>query len=419
MSRQFTFTIMLFALFDAFSLQAQDTSYLSLNSIFRKIETSYPEILSYANRIRSLQERTRGAKAWMAPTLAVGLDQFPYKASMVKEEGPENQAALMFTVEQMIPNPARLNARQGYFNSLADIERNNSEWVKNTLRASAKQLYYQRYSAERKLKIVQESKELLNLLITTAEEKYTYNQSDLSTIYKAKAKLEELSNMESMLLAMVAESNIGLNVLMNRDIYTPFTIDTLIVPKEYDGSAAPDTTVLTRSDIVSMENQISSMQLSKKLMSLESRPDFGIQFTHMQMFGMHESFSLMGMMTLPIVPWSSKMYRSEVKYMENQILAMQRDVQTMRLMAQRMIAEKLTMLKYGKSQLRNYEQNIIPAFRKNFDVSLLAYRQNTGNFFVLVDSWEMLLMKQMEYYDKLYSVLKLEAEYEFEIEKAL
>ena len=399
-------------------LKAQDTGHLSLSAIYQRIETSYPEILSYANKILSLQERAKGAKAWMAPTFSVGLDQFPYMVSKAKEKGPENQAALMFTLEQMIPNPAKLNARQGYFNSLETIEQNNVSWIKNTLCASAKQLYYQRYSAEKKLKIVQESKELLNLLITTAEEKYTYNQSGLSTIYKAKAELEELTNMEFMLGSMVAESNIGLNILMNREINTAFAIDTMIVPKDYE-SITTDTSGISRSDILSMEKQISSMHLSKKLMSLEARPDFGIQFTHMQMFGMHESFSLMGMVTIPIAPWSSKMYKSEVKYMENQILAMQQGVQTMRLMAQRMIAEKLTMLKYEKSQLKNYEQKIIPAFQKNFDVSLLAYKQNTGNFFVLVDSWEMLLMKQMEYYDKLFSVLKLEAEYEFEIEKVL
>jgi len=398
-------------------LSAQDTSRLSLAAIYQRIESSYPEILSYANRIQSLQERAKGAKAWMAPTFSVGLDQFPYKASMVKEEGPENQAALMFSVEQMIPNPAKLNARQDYINSLENIEQNNAAWTKNTLRAGAKQLYYQRYSAEKKLKIVQESKELLNLLITTAEEKYTYNQSDLSTIYKARAKLEGLNNMEAMLQGMIAESNIGLNVLMYRDINTTFSIDTLIAPKEYDGSAVD--TVITRSDITAMEKQINSMQLDKKLMSLEARPDFGIQFTHMQMFGMHESFSLMGMVTIPIAPWSARMYKSEVKYMENQILAMQQDVETMRLMTQRMIAEKLTLLKYERSQLKNYEEKIIPAFQKNFDVSMLAYKQNTGSFFVLIDAWEMLLMKRMEYYDKLFSVLKLEAEYEFEIEKVL
>jgi hypothetical protein len=35
---------------------------------------------------------------------------------------------------------------------------------------------------------------------------------------------------------------------------------------------------------------------------------------------------------------------------------------------------------------------------------------------VLLDAWEMVLMKKMEMIDKLFNILKLEAEYEYEKE---
>ena len=89
----------------------------------------------------------------------------------------------------------------------------------------------------------------------------------------------------------------------------------------------------------------------------------------------------------------------------------------MQLMAIQMINEKISMLKYEMEQLKNYEEGIIPMYAKNFETSLLAYKQNTGSFFVLLDSWEMLLMKKMEYNDKVLNVLKLRAEYEYESEK--
>ena len=57
------------------------------------------------------------------------------------------------------------------------------------------------------------------------------------------------------------------------------------------------------------------------------------------------------------------------------------------------------------------------AYQKNFETSLLSYKQNTGNFFILLDAWDMLLMKQIEQLDKLNEALKLQAEYEYEIEK--
>lgn len=397
---------------------SQDTSHLSLQTIFQKIETSYPEILMYESKIKSIQAQAEGAKSWMPPTASFGLDRFPYDFMMLKsKDDPMNQAGLMFSVEQMIPNGARLNAKKNYIHSLAGVQENNTEWTKNILRKNAKLLYYQRYVAEKKMKTVKESVQLLNLFIATANERYKYNQSDLSTIYKAQAKSADLKNMQSMLQSQIAESNIGLNILMNREVNTAFSIDTGIVINNYEAMSSIDTSSIKRSDILSIENSISSMTLNQKYMSSFRKPDFGLKASHMQMFGMPDVFSVMGMVTIPIAPWSSKMYKSDVKSMGFEILAMQKEKETMQLMVLKMSSEKITMLRFEKEQLKNYESEIIPSYQKNLETSLLAYKQNTGSFFILLDAWDMTLMKQMEYFDKLNSVLKLQAEYEFETEK--
>ena len=401
----------------AVKINAQDTSHLSLPTIFQKIETSYPEILMYEVKIKSIQAQSEGAKSWMPPTASFGFDRFPYDLMMLNsKDDPMNQAGLMYSVEQMIPNSAKLNAKQNYVNSLANIQQNNAEWTRNILRSNAKLLYYKRYVAERKLKVIKENIDLLNLFIGTAEERYKYNQADLSTIYKAQAKLKELQNMESMLLSEIAESNIGLNTLMNRDLNTLFSIDTIIPLHEYE-TLVIDTSAIKRNDIASIESSIKSMKLNQTWMASAKKPDFGVKVQHMQMFGMPNQFAVMGMITIPIAPWSSKMYKSDVKSMGFEIDAMQKEKETMKLMAMQMIQMKLTMLKYEKEQLKNYENEIIPAYQKNMETSLLAYKQNTGSFFVLLDAWDMVLMKQIEYLDKTNDILKLEAEYEYEIEK--
>jgi outer membrane protein, heavy metal efflux system len=151
-------------------------------------------------------------------------------------------------------------------------------------------------------------------------------------------------------------------------------------------------------------------------MSTGSKPDFGIRISHMTMLGMPDQFSIMGMVTIPIAPWSSKMYKTEAQSMSYEIQAMSREKENMKLMATRMINEKLSMLKYEKEQYVNYQREIIPSYRKNMEANLVAYKQNTGNFFVLLDAWEMLLMKRWEQLDKLKLILKLQTEYEYETE---
>ncbi len=222
--------------------------------------------------------------------------------------------------------------------------------------------------------------------------------------------------MQFIFSGMIAESNIGINILMVRDVNTTFEIDTLIQPKFYATASTDTAGISNRSDIEAMSKYIQSMQLEQKVMKLGTRPDFGVNAQHMQMLGMPSQWSVMGMMTLPIVPWSSKMYSSEVKSIEYQIQAMELEKQNMELMAKRMFSEKLTLLNYENGQYLNYKNEIIPAFENNLQANLLAYKQNTGDFFVLLDAWEMVLMKKMEMLDKLFNILKLEAEYEYEKE---
>lgn len=395
------------------SLGNQQT-FLTLQSLIQQVETTYPEVLKYEERMKSFEAKAEGAMAWMPPTFSSGINRFPYTFQGMNEEGPMNQAALMFTFNQMIPNPHKLQAKSEYYLSLGAIEKQQSEWTKNELRTIARKLYYQRYVAEQKLIVIQESEELLKLFIQSAESRYAYNKSDLGSIYKAKAKLEEFKNMRLMEESMIAESAIGINTLLNRDVYTAFKIDSMLTLTNYPSVLTQDT--LFRSDISAMRSMIEAMEKEKGYMKSFSKPDFGIEVQHMQMFGMPEQFSVMGMITIPIVPWSSGMYKSDVKAMEFQINSGNLQIQSMELMARQMTAENLAMFQFMREQHINFQSNIIPAFEENMNVNLIAFQENTGDFFVLLDAWEMLLMKKMEGLDLLQRAFQLQTDYEFQAE---
>ncbi len=397
------------------NVSAQDSAFLNLEAILKHMELNYPSILTNQQNAQSWQAKAEGSKSWMPPTFSSGLMQFPYDFSMIKEkDDPMNQAGVVFLIEQMIPNRSKLNANKQYYNSLAEVENSKSQWTINTLHKEAKSLYYFRYINEKKQRVISESEEILKLLISTAEVRFSNNQSQLQTIYKAKARLAELKNMNIMFAGNISESSIGLNILMVRNVNTKFDIDTLIQPHKYMLSEYDSNLISNRSDIDAMSKLIHSMQLEAEVMKTGTRPDFGVRAEHAEMFGMPNQWSLMGMITLPIVPWSSKMYSSEVKSIGFKVQSMEFEKQQMQLMAHKMVAEKLSMLNYSYKQYENYVNDIIPAFDNNLQANLRAYNQNTGDLFELLDAWEMLLMKQIEMYDQLLSILKLEAEYEYE-----
>lgn len=390
---------------------------LTLDSLLAKVEETYPDILKYEDRIKSAKARSEGSGSWMPPTFSAGATRFPYELSRMKDKmDPMNQSGLMFSVEQMIPNPSKLNAKEKYNRSLSQVQEKTAEWAKNTYKTEAKILFYNRLVNEKKMAKIEESEDLLELFISTAENRYTYNQAELSNIYTLKARLEEVENMKVMAEANIEEANIGINALLNRDLDYAFAIDTSVsIPDHMYLNSAP--IAVKRGDIEAMENNIKSMELNKELMAAEKKPDFGLKLEHMQMFAMPNQFSVMGMITLPIAPWSSKMYKSEVKSMDHEIEAMKKEKESMQIMASRMAAEKLAMLKYELHHLQNYEGEIIPAYQKSLEANFIAYRQNTGNFSSLMNAWDMLLMKQLERLDSMEKVLRLRSEYEYEVGK--
>lgn len=394
----------------------QDTTRLTLDDVLVRMDTSYPALLQYNQKLQAVEALAQGARSWMPPTVSVGMDRFGYQPSMWNEESPMNQSGFEISAEQMIPGPRKLDAKYNAVQSAAAPLEYDSAWLRNDLRSRARLYYYQRFIAEKKLQILNENISLLDLLISTAESAYTVNQADLSSIFKAKARKAELINMQAMFEAQIAESNIGLNTLMNRDVNTPFVIDTTVALMVFPDAILFDS-LTTRSDIMAMKANIYSMQQQQEYMRSGLRPDFGIKISHMQMLGMPNQFSIMGMMVIPLAPWSAPMYKSEIRAMDFQITDMQLQTENMELMAKQMAAERLAMLKYESIQLHNYDSLIIPAYTANYDAAFLAYRNNTGSFFVLLDAWDMLLMKKMEAADQLGKVLILQTGYQYEIEE--
>lgn len=166
---------------------AQDTSYVSLEELLQQVETNYPSIIQYQYSIQSIQAKADGAKSWMPPTFSTGIMNFPYNLSMVKEKNdPMNWAGISFSIEQMIPNQTKLNAKRDYINSLAEVEKSKSDWTKNELRREAKILYYNRFVNQQKQKSLSESEEVLNLLLTTAEAKFSSNRRNCKRFTKPK-----------------------------------------------------------------------------------------------------------------------------------------------------------------------------------------------------------------------------------------
>lgn len=390
----------------------------TLKEILSQIDKNNPMLQEYDYRASALKEYSKGATSWMAPMVGAGTFMTPYPNQMLMDE--RDKGSWMFSVEQDIPNPGKLKANKRYLSSKADVESESRRMEFNNLRTEAKTYYYQWLVAEKKLNILDENKRIIEFMIKLANIRYPYNQGSLGNIYKAEGRLSEVQNMEWMTRSQIEEKRFRLKALMNLDAMDSIHIDTTTTIDFAVNAWAQDTLQLAeqRSDVRQIDRNIEVMRLNQQLQRAQAKPDFRIRFDHMQPIGlMPTQFTAMAMVSIPIAPWSSKMYRAEVKGMQYDIQAMQKGREAILTETKGMITGMAMQLKRMKQQLGNYDTKIIPALEKNYKTVMFAYEENREQLPIVIDAWEALNMAQMEYLEKLEEYYLMIVSYEREVEK--
>jgi outer membrane protein, heavy metal efflux system len=207
---------------------------------------------------------------------------------------------------------------------------------------------------------------------------------------------------------------------MNLPATDSIMIDTSTVVSFDFSDVHRDTADLTsqRSDIRQIDETIEVMKLNQLLQKAQAKPEFRLRFDHMQPFGnMPAQFTAMAMVSIPITPWSSKMYRSEEKGMQYDIEAMRKNRQAILTETKGMVSGMGNQIRRMQQQLTNYELKIIPALRKNYQTLMLAYEENREQLPIVIDGWEALNMAQMEHLEKLQEYYVMIVNYEKQIEK--
>lgn len=392
---------------------------LTLDSVLRAVDARNPMLQEYTFKVKALNTYTHGAKSWMAPMVGAGTFMTPYPGQMIMDEG--DKGSFMITVEQDIPNPAKLNANKNYMASRASVEEQGRAKQFNILRSEAKNLYYKWLISKQKMKTLQENERIIELIVKISRIRYPYNQGSLGNIYKAEGRLYEVKNMQTMTLGDIDETRFRLNALMDLPYDTKFEVDTTTQVLFNFNQAVYDTVALSnqRSDVQQVNKTIDAMRFNQKLQQAQAKPDFKIRFDHMKSLGesMPAQFTAMAMVSIPIAPWSSKMYKSEVQGMQYEIEAMKRGREAILTEARGMLAGMAAQLNRMQEQLNTYETRIIPSLRKNYETLMLAYEENREQLPIVLDAWETLNMTQIQYLEKMEEYYTMIVAYEKELER--
>jgi outer membrane protein, heavy metal efflux system len=389
---------------------------LSLSAILDSVRSNNPQLKMYDAQIRSQDAAAAGARNWEAPQLSTGLWMTPYNPNLWKRQsdGSSGMGQYMVSVEQMFPNTKRQDAEEKYLLAMSSVEKENRNASLNELHAAAKQNYMEWVIIIKKLAVLDENQKLLEFMIRNAELRYQNNLGKVGAYYKAKASLGNLENSRIQFENEIVQKRIILNTLMNQDKTIAFNIDTVLQNRNYDSLTTDSSSLVNqRSDIRALEKGIQLTALQKEVERSKLKPEFGIRYDNMFGFGgLPMQYSLMGVVKLPMASWSSRSSRANVISLDWKAEALNQQRQMMINTATGMTLGMKNEIAAKQKQIAVYENNIIPAMRRNFQSLLLAYEQNTEELFTLYDAWESLNLTQLEYLDNVKQLLLMQVELE-------
>lgn len=388
---------------------------LRLDEILSSISVNHPDLKGFDAQIRSLDEAAKGAKNWEPPLLSSGLYMTPYNPSLWKKgmNGENGMGQYMISAEQMFPNTKMQNAELKYMQSMSSVEKERKNATINDLYAQAKKNFYQWIVLKKKLNVLEQDQKILDFMIKDAELRYKNNLGKISAYYKAKAALGNIETMKISMENEITQKRIALNTLMNRDKNIAFDLDSIYQIQNYseiqfDSSAF----INSRSDIKAIEKEILLTGLQQDVEKAKLRPEFGVRFDHMFGFGgLPMQYTLMGMMKLPFSK-STRASRANVQSLRWKAESLNQEKQGLINEASGMAYGMKNEILSRQKQIALYEDNIIPALRKNFQTMQLAYQNNTEELFELYDAWETLNMTQLQYLDQLEQLLLMQTELE-------
>ena len=390
---------------------------LPLDSILQKITQNNAMLKVYAYKAEGVKYQAEAATSWMPPMIGAGTFMTPYPFQ--KLMSGSDKGSLMFQIEQSFPSKSKQQAGKKYLLSKGEEYVVQKEITLNELHSIAKELYFSQVIAEKKINRLKKNATLLETIKKIEEVRYPFNQSQLGMIYKAEAAIENNRNAITGLEGEIQQAGALLNSLMNRPEYELFKTDTnTLLLYRPQPLLLSDTAMFSesRKDAALLNVTINSIQKGITAKSLERKPAFSLRFDHMSPLSgmMPQGFSLMGMMTIPLAPWSSKGFKSEIKAMNFEIASLEQQRTSLLQEAHGRVYAIHYKIINTKKKISGIEDRLIPALQKTLDANFISYQENKLGITELLASWKELNDTELELLNETLGLYQLIISYEKE-----
>ncbi len=398
----FAMTVVM-TLFARLSLAADVIPPENLGRLIATALTHNPEINSSHSRWQMFVSRSRQAGALEDPMFMFKLQNMVAREPFSTSKDP--QTAKVIGLTQQIPFWGKRALREEAARHEAESYRWVMEERKLELARMVKESYYQLYSVDNSLEIVEKNLRLLADFKSIAESKYSVGQGVQQDIYKAALEQSKMLEQQIALKQQRRTLEANLNYLLNRPDSTPvgriadFSLPTLTLsPLQLQNSADEN-----RPQVKSLISLTKKGELSRRLAEKENYPDFNLSLEYMfrEESGGDPGYNMFTLGMTFNLPLQRERRQAMAAEASSETTMAQDEVNGLRNSIRYAVNDLLAQMERRRKSVELYRGGIIPQAEQSLASAVISYKVNKVDFLTLLDNRGNLYNYERELYDSL------------------
>jgi outer membrane protein, heavy metal efflux system len=415
--RNFVMAVLLVALCAALHGQARAAARVAQEALPVLIETALannPELKALESQWRMFAGRVEQAGALEDPILMMKIQNGIVRAPFDFRKDSMTQKVI--GISQQFPFWGKRELRK----EVASREADSYRWAVAERRLElirmVKETWYQIYSTDMAMEIVDRNIRILDDFVTLAETRYSVGQGAQQDIFKAQVERSGMLEMRISLEQRRRSLQANMNLLLYRPADTPmgtipgFEIKPLTESDEEMRRMAFE----NRPRLKALDSLVEKGIAGQKLARKEYLPDFNVSLEYMQRDPAMEQEGL-DMYSFGLtfnLPVQRARRRAAIVEAEAGSVMAKEELYSLKNAINYGIADLRARMERRRKLIELYRSGIIPQAEKSLESAVIGYRVNKVDFLTLLDNRLTLFNYEREYYDSLADYQMLRAQLE-------
>ncbi|OGP52781.1 MAG: RND transporter [Deltaproteobacteria bacterium GWD2_55_8] len=361
-----------------------------------------PELKSTQARWQMFASKAKQASALEDPMFMFKLQNLLARQPL-SFGGKDPQTAKVIGISQQLPFWGKRAIKQEIAQYEADSYRWSIEERRLELKRMVKETYYQIYSVDKSLEIINKNLQIIADFVTIAESKYSVGQGVQQDIFKAGLEKSRMLDMQITLQQQRRSLAANLNYLLYRPTDTPVgVVADFDLPKlALSSDQLQETAYDKRPQIKSLHLLANKGMASHRLARKEFYPDFNLSFEYMfreqamedpgyNMFTVGMTFNL---------PLQRERRQAMLAESSSETTMSMEELNGLKNNIAYTINDALAQMERRQKLVELYSGGIIPQAEQSLESAVISYRVNKVDFLTLLDGRVSLFNYERELYE--------------------